>query len=89
MLNGLVVSLVLLLSFAVLAGKIKLKTGGLNSPLVTGVLLGTLIGGSSTIGTAQLAFVYGNSALCFHLGALCGFLLLGFFYGTGSGRAER
>lgn len=82
MLNGLVVSLVLLLSFAVLAGKIKLKTGGLNSPLVTGVLLGTLIGGSSTIGTAQLAFVYGNSALCFHLGALCGFLLLGFFYGT-------
>ena len=36
--------------------------------LVTGALLGTLVGGSSTIGTAQLAYTYGFSAWWFTLG---------------------
>ena len=82
MLVGLILSLILLLAFSVFSAKMKLRAGGLNAPLVTGVLLGTLVGGSSTIGTAQLAFVYGNSALCFHLGAMLGFLLLGFLFGS-------
>ncbi len=30
--------------------------------IVAGILIGTLVGGASTIGTAQLAFSYGFSA---------------------------
>lgn len=39
-------------------------TGGKNAGtgLISGALISTLIGGSSTIGTAQLAFEYGVSA---------------------------
>ena len=40
--------------------------------LVCGTLLGALIGGQSTIGTAQLAYVYGFSAIWFTLGAALG-----------------
>ena len=45
--------------------------------LVTGALLGTLVGGSSTIGTAQLAYTYGFSAWWFTLGGGIGLLALG------------
>ena len=40
--------------------------------LVCGALLGSLIGGQSTIGTAQLAYVYGLSGIWFTLGAALG-----------------
>ena len=44
--------------------------GGHNASagLVMGAIIGTLVGGSSTIGTAQLAYTYGFSAWCFTLG---------------------
>lgn len=48
--------------------------------IVSGSLLGTLIGGASTIGTAQLAFTYGFSAWWFTLGAGLGCLVLGVFF---------
>ena len=48
--------------------------------VVMGALIGTLVGGSSTIGTAQLAFSYGFSAWWFTLGGGIGVLLLGLFY---------
>lgn len=48
--------------------------------LVGGALLGTMAGGQSTIGTAQLAFCYGISAWWFTLGAAIGSLLLGYVY---------
>lgn len=48
--------------------------------LVGGALLGTMAGGQSTIGTAQLAFCYGLSAWWFTLGAAIGSLLLGYVY---------
>lgn len=48
--------------------------------LVGGALLGTMAGGQSTIGTAQLAFCYGLSAWWFTLGAAIGSLLLGYVF---------
>ena len=55
--------------------------GGKNgSWMVCGALLGTLAGGQSTIGTAQLAFCYGISAWWFTIGAGLGSLVLGLFY---------
>ncbi|PKM76457.1 MAG: sodium:solute symporter [Firmicutes bacterium HGW-Firmicutes-15] len=45
--------------------------------LVTGTIMGTLVGGASTIGTAQLAFQFGWCAWWFTLGAGLGCAVLG------------
>lgn len=45
--------------------------------MVAGTLVGTLVGGSATIGTAQLAFMYGLSAWWFTLGCSIGCVALG------------
>lgn len=50
------------------------------SPIIAGTIMGTLVGGASTIGTAQLAYVYGFSAWWFTLGAGIGCLILGIFF---------
>ena len=47
--------------------------------LVMGALLGTLVGGSCTIGTAQLAFLYGFSAWWFTLGGGIACLFMALF----------
>ncbi len=47
------------------------------SPLVAGTIMGTLVGGASTIGTAQLAFQFGLCAWWFTIGAGIGCLALG------------
>ena len=47
---------------------------------MTGAIIGTLVGGSSTIGTAQLAYTYGFSAWWFTLGGGIGVLILGLFF---------
>jgi SSS family solute:Na+ symporter len=47
--------------------------------IVAGSIIGTLVGGASTIGTAQLAFNYGFSAWWFTLGGGIGCLALLFF----------
>lgn len=49
---------------------------------VAGAITGTLVGGASTVGTAQLAFLYGFSAWWFTLGAGLACLLLGLFLAT-------
>ncbi len=54
--------------------------GNAGSLLVGGALLGTLAGGQSTIGTAQLAFCYGWSAWWFTIGAGIGAAVLGLVY---------
>ena len=36
--------------------------------IVAGIIMGTLVGGSATVGTAQLAYHYGMSAWWFTLG---------------------
>ena len=56
-------------------------TGGKSgSWMVCGAMLGTLAGGQSTIGTAQLAFSYGLSAWWFTIGAGLGAVVLGVLY---------
>ena len=47
---------------------------------VAAAIMGTLVGGSSTIGTAQLAFDYGMSAWWFTLGAGIACLILALVY---------
>jgi len=44
--------------------------------IVAGIIVGALVGGSSTVGTAQAAFVYGLPAWWFTLGAGLGCLVL-------------
>jgi SSS family solute:Na+ symporter len=51
----------------------------ISAPLVASTITGTLVGGASTVGTAQLAFNYGFSAWWFTLGAGIACLVLGLF----------
>jgi solute:Na+ symporter, SSS family len=48
--------------------------------IVAGIIVGALVGGSSTVGTAQAAFVYGLPAWWFTLGAGLGCLVLAAFF---------
>ena len=48
--------------------------------IVAGSIIGTLVGGASTIGTAQLAFTFGFSAWWFTLGGGIACLILGGLY---------
>lgn len=84
---GMALTLLCIMLIGINSGK-KVKnasdfsTGGRNasSTLVSGALISTLIGGSSTIGTAQLAFNYGLTAWWFTLGTGLGCLLFGFIF---------
>jgi len=84
---GIAATLLLIMIIGVNSGK-KVKnsydfsTGGksASTTLVAGALISTLIGGSSTIGTAQLAFTYGMSAWWFTLGSGLGCLLFGLVF---------
>jgi len=83
---GILLTVSLLLAVSILSGR-KVKdakaftTGGRSgSWMVCGAILGTLVGGQSTIGTAQLAFSFGLSAWWFTIGAALGALVLGVMY---------
>jgi SSS family solute:Na+ symporter len=84
---GAVLVLVFITALGLYSGK-KVKTssdfsGGAKTTgagVVAGAIIGTLVGGASTIGTAQLAFNYGFSAWWFTLGGGIGVLLLGLFF---------
>lgn len=83
---GILLTIGLLLLVSILSGR-KVKdakaftTGGkASSWMVCGAILGTLVGGQSTIGTAQLAFSYGISAWWFTIGAALGALVLALLY---------
>lgn len=83
---GIVLTVGVLLAVSILSGR-KVKnaaaftTGGRSgSWMVCGAILGTLVGGQSTIGTAQLAFTFGLSAWWFTIGAALGALVLGLVY---------
>jgi SSS family solute:Na+ symporter len=83
---GIVLTVGILLAVSILSGgEVKdarsFTTGGrAGSWMVCGAILGTLVGGQSTIGTAQLAFSYGLSAWWFTIGAALGALMLGLVY---------
>lgn len=78
---GVLGTVVLILALSVYSGT-KMKGGSQeNGAVVTaGLIMGTLVGGSSTVGTAQLAYTYGMSAWWFTLGGgiSCLVLALGF-----------
>lgn len=61
------------------AGDFSLAGRNAGAWSVSGAIMGTLVGGASTIGTAQLAFLFGLSAWWFTLGAGIACLLLGLF----------
>ena len=54
--------------------------GRSSSVMVAGAIIGTLVGGSSTVATSQLAFEYGFSSLWFCLGGGIGCLFLALFF---------
>jgi solute:Na+ symporter, SSS family len=81
---GIVAAFILIAAAGLYAGsKVKsttdFSTGGRKAgwALVTGTLLGTFVGGASTIGTAQLAFQFGFSAWWYTIGGGIGFVILG------------
>lgn len=78
---GVLGTVALILALSVYSGT-KMKGGSPeNGAAVTaGIIMGTLVGGSSTVGTAQLAYTYGMSAWWFTLGGgiSCLVLALGF-----------
>lgn len=78
---GLGVTIALILGLSIYSGTKNKKPGQKNgSVVVAGIIMGTLVGGSSTVGTAQLAYTYGMSAWWFTLGGgiSCLVLALGF-----------
>lgn len=84
---GIILSVVLIEVVGILSSR-KVKTaadfshagGKAGTWVVCGTIMGTLIGGQSTVGTTQLAFTYGLSAWWFTLGAAlgCVFLAIGY-----------
>lgn len=84
---GIVFAIVLIEVVGILSSK-KVKTaddfsragGKAGTWVVCGTIMGTLVGGQSTVGTAQLAFTYGLSAWWFTLGAALGCVALAIAY---------
>lgn len=84
---GILLSILLIEIVGVISSK-KVKTaddfnragGRAGTWVVCGTIMGTLIGGQSTVGTAQLAFTYGISAWWFTLGAALGCVVLAIGY---------
>ena len=67
---GVLVTVVLILGLSVYSGA-RVRHGGAQengAAITAGLIMGTLVGGSSTVGTAQLAYNYGMSAWWFTLG---------------------
>ena len=82
MIIGLVVTIVVIAGLSIFSGT-RAKGGESaknGSAIVAGVIIGTLVGGSSTVGTAQLAYNYGMSAWWFTLGGGIACLILAIFY---------
>lgn len=83
---GLLAALLLVALTGVYAGK-QVKSAGdftsggnMGAAMIAGSLMGTLVGGASTIGTAQLAFTYGFSAWWFTLGGGIGLAVLALLF---------
>lgn len=86
--TGLVLIVILILAVSLLSARkatdadnFTTAGGKANAMVVAGIIMTSLVGGQSTIGTAQLAFSYGISAWWFTIGAALGCLLLALGYG--------
>ncbi len=81
MIAGLVISIVLIVGLSIFTGMQKKAKGGkIGFGVAAGLIMGTLVGGTSTVGTAQLAFNYGMTAWWFTLGGGLGCLILALIY---------
>lgn len=78
---GLGISILGIAGLAIWSGTRPQSYGRVNrAPIVAGIIMGTLVGGSSTVGTAQLAFNFGMSAWWFTLGGGIGCLIVALLY---------
>ena len=78
---GLIIAIVAIVGLSVFTGMRGGKKGGkISWGVAAGLIMGTLVGGTSTVGTAQLAFNYGMTAWWFTLGGGLGCLILGLIY---------
>lgn len=77
---GLFVTLGVIVGLSIWSGTRLKKGGKISAPVVGGLIMGTLVGGSSTVGTAQLAYNYGMAAWWFTLGAGIACLFLALVY---------
>ena len=84
---GIVLIIALIIGVGIYSGKMvsdasDFDTGGgkAGSWIVCGAIMGSLVSGQATIGTAQLAFEYGMSAWWFTLGSGIGCLILAIGY---------
>lgn len=77
---GLAATLLIIVSLSIWSGSRVKKDKRNPMPVVAGVITGTLVGGSSTIGTAQLAYQFGMSAWWYTLGAGISCLILALVY---------
>lgn len=79
------IAILLIIGAGVLSGR-RVRTaqdftvgGGAGTFLSVGAIMTTLLGGNATVGTAQLAYVYGLSAWWFTIGAGLGCVLMALF----------
>lgn len=81
LITGLCATLIIIVGLSVWSGT-QVKNGQQKNrlPVVAGIIMGTLVGGSSSVGTAQLAYHYGMSAWWFTLGAGIACLILALVY---------
>ena len=78
---GVIIAIVLIAGLAILTGmRSKKGSAKINCGVVAGLIMGTLVGGSSTVGTAQLAYTYGMAAWWFTLGGGIACLVLAVGY---------
>ena len=77
---GLAVTLLIIVSLSIWSGSRAKKSSRNPMSVVAGVITGTLVGGSSTIGTAQLAYQFGMSAWWYTLGAGISCMILALVY---------
>lgn len=77
---GLAATLLVIVSLSIWSGTQAKKSAKNSASVVAGVITGTLVGGSSTIGTAQLAYQFGMSAWWYTLGAGIACLVLALVY---------
>lgn len=81
MIVGLAATLIIIVGLSIWSGTHSKGGESRNSmPVVAGVIIGTLVGGSSTVGTAQLAYTFGMSAWWFTLGGGIACLILALVY---------
>lgn len=77
---GIALTLLIIVGLSIWSGGQAKKSKHNGAPVVAGVITGTLVGGASTIGTAQLAYQFGMSAWWYTLGAGVACLILGLVY---------